>query len=119
MLITDTTQKLKAISPHALYMRVWIKTHPSYYSNLYNRLFNELRRVFGGKCIICGKMWALEFAHLKDTGLSGDGRGQRKRYYDIKNHPECYTLMCKEDHHKFDRISPELKVEWLQQNRKY
>lgn len=27
------------------------------------------------------------------------GRGRKERYYDIKNHPDCYALMC-EDHHK-------------------
>jgi len=118
MLITDTTQKLKAIRPHSLYMRAWTKNHPYYYVNLYNRLFNELRQAFGGKCVVCGQLYSLEFAHLKETGLDGEGRGQRKRYYDIKNHPDAYTLMCKKHHEKFDH-QYEDKLKWLQENAKF
>jgi predicted restriction endonuclease len=101
-------------------MRMWKKSRPNYYRDLYNRLFNELRKSFGGKCIICGQyLYDLEFAHIKETGLSGLGRGKIARYYDIKNHPECYVLMCKNHHREFDRISPELKEEWLQKTAKF
>jgi hypothetical protein len=118
MLYSRTEQGHRS-SPHTLYMREWIRKNPSYYTNLFNRLWNELRQSFGGKCVICGQIWELEFAHIKETGLSGEGRGQRKRYYDIKNHPDCYTLMCKKDHKDFDKISSELKEEWLKKNRKF
>jgi hypothetical protein len=42
---------------------------------------------------------SLQFAHIKDTGLNGIGRGRKERYYDIRNHPDSYALLC-EDHHK-------------------
>lgn len=45
----------------------------------------------------------LQFAHIKPTGISGRGRGLAVRYHDIKNNPECYMLMCKWHHKKFDR----------------
>ena len=59
------------------------------------RRFNELKIKFGGKCFFCGQTFLLEFAHCKPTKLSGRGRGFIKRYYDIKNNPDCYKLTCK------------------------
>lgn len=46
----------------------------------------------------------LEFAHLpgKPTNLDGRGRGKPERYYDIKQHPECYVLLCVECHTELD-----------------
>jgi hypothetical protein len=54
----------------------------------------------GHRCYAKGE---LEFAHIKPSGLSGRSRGQSRRYYDIKKNPECYKLMCKYHHNKFDR----------------
>lgn len=59
------------------------------------RRFEELKIKFGGKCFYCSQNFLLEFAHVKSTKLSGRGRGFVKRYYDIKNNPDCYKLTCK------------------------
>jgi len=50
----------------------------------------------------CPSKETLEFAHMKETGLNGEGRGQNHRAIDIKNHPDSYKLLCKECHLKFD-----------------
>ncbi len=63
----------------------------------------ELRQSYGGKCSECDSILDLEFHHVKETGLSGRGRGRKERYYDIKNNPDSYTLLC-EDCHKEKRI---------------
>lgn len=71
----------------------------------YTGKMDELRAGRGNQCEINGCLVRdkLQFAHIKPTGLSGEGRGRSNRYYDIKNNPECYKLMCKWHHHKFDR----------------
>lgn len=55
---------------------------------------DELKKRFGGKCFNCGSTVNLQFAHVKDTCLNGEGRGRKERYYDIIKNPECYTLLC-------------------------
>ena len=30
------------------------------------------------------------------------GRGSLRRLYDIRKHPECYALLCREHHLQFD-----------------
>jgi hypothetical protein len=71
------------------------------------RKFEELRQQFGGKCQCdnpeCSKTGNLEFAHVEPTKLKGWSRGKKVRYYDILNHPDCYVLLTKECHRKFDR----------------
>ncbi len=69
--------------------------------------------MLGGKCVFCEESSPsnLEFAHIKETGLKGMGRGKQRRYYDIKNHIECYRLMCKTHHKQFD--DGEIKLEEL------
>ena len=56
---------------------------------------------------MCGTAEDLNFAHVHPTELSGEGRGRQARYYDIKNNPDCYRLMCKKDgqgcHHDYDK----------------
>jgi len=65
--------------------------------------FEELKRQFGNKCSTEGcDSDKLDFAHIKDTKLSGSGRGSLHRYYDIKKHPDCYALMCKKHHRIYD-----------------
>jgi hypothetical protein len=74
----------------------------------------ELREAWGGRCVACAYTFRLEFAHVKPTGLEGakarhgcgmDGRGRGlpQRYHDVKNHPECYVLLCRECHEDLDR----------------
>ena len=93
-------------------------SRPNYYRELYNKLFGELKKLFGGKCKNCGTEEKLEFAHVKPTDLNGMGRGKITRYYDIKNYPDCYTLLCDKCHKLFDSLSSEIKEEWLTKNRK-
>ena len=57
---------------------------------------------FGGQCWHCGSKLNLEFAHFIPTGLSGKGRGKRRRLYDILNHPLNYGLLCTTCHMEFD-----------------
>ena len=57
--------------------------------------FRELRKERGGRCIFCDTSKSLEFAHIKETGLRGNSGGRKERYYDIKNNPKSYILLCK------------------------
>jgi hypothetical protein len=68
-----------------------------------------LREERGGKCETCSSAEGLDFAHVKKTKLSGagGGRGQGERYYDIKNNPESYLLLCKDCHHTVDHAKLE------------
>lgn len=50
----------------------------------------------------CGSTNKLQFAHLKDTGLHGQSRGSYNRIRDVRDHPECYALLCEECHRLFD-----------------
>ena len=61
----------------------------------------ELVASRGGQCTWpgCDADEDLEFAHVKETGLSGRGRGRKERYYDIIKNPESYRLLC-QFHHK-------------------
>jgi hypothetical protein len=49
----------------------------------------------GGLCPVCHVRAAVEFAHLRATGLSGMGRGQYRRWLDVVRHPDCYQLRCR------------------------
>jgi hypothetical protein len=68
--------------------------------------FKELKIQFGGKCQneLCSRESGLEFAHRHDHGtkLNGRGRGRRERYYDVKNHPDSYVLLCHGCHEHYD-----------------
>lgn len=50
---------------------------------------------------------AVEFAHVKPTGLDGPGRGMERRYRDVLKNPDCYRVLCKECHRKADRENME------------
>ena len=65
-------------------------------------MVGEQKRRFGGKCEKCGSTENLEFAHIAKTPLKGKGRGSMHRYYDIKNHPMSYALMCHRCHEQED-----------------
>ena len=61
--------------------------------------FKELRKTFPNRCSHTGTK--KQFAHTKKTPLTGiKGRGRKERYYDIKNHPNSYKLLCKKCHKK-------------------
>lgn len=73
------------------YQNIWLK-----------RKLNELREEFLWCCCWCGSTDGLEFAHIENTGLNGQGRGRWKRYYDVKKNKDKFMLMCKECHKEFD-----------------
>lgn len=87
--------------------------------------FDQLRVLFGGRCVDCGvergrdpKHPKLEFSHVKPTPVVGKGRGSWHRYNDIVSHPDAYVLRCYECHRKADRPTvavycPEA-AEWIQ-----
>jgi hypothetical protein len=73
----------------------------------------DLRLQFGGLCQGCGarhsmkkgKIGPLEFAHKRgvpqDNG--GPGRGANRRFYEVRDHPERFYLLCWSCHCKYDR----------------
>ena len=69
----------------------------------------ELRKERGGRCLLglahCSETKRLEFAHVKETGLKGRGRGRAERYRDIKANPECYILACRSCHLRADELA--------------
>lgn len=67
------------------------------------KLKAKLIDYYGNKCRDCPKKRFLDFAHTKTTKLTGSkGRGKLKRLLDVKNNLDCYTLLCKRCHLKFD-----------------
>ena len=68
----------------------------------YTHRMRELRKQWGGRCVICGKRHhrprRLEFAHLRPTQVVGRSRGMPQRYHDIRKHPESYILACSRCH---------------------
>lgn len=53
--------------------------------------------------------WNFVHRHGFPSNLSGSGRGQGNKAYDILNHPLSYMLMCNEHHEKYDRENGEWK----------
>jgi len=51
-------------------------------------------------CRLTGKVVTenLQFIHIEKTKVIGRGRGSWKRYYDVKNNPYSYRLVCEEHH---------------------
>ena len=74
------------------------------------REIEKERQKYGGKCQwadlcpdeTCEETIELQFAHIKPTELSGNGRGSYKRLQDIRNHPKCYKLLCDIHHRRYD-----------------
>ena len=58
--------------------------------------------------------WHFAHRHGFRTDLSGSGRGEANRFYDIVNHPLSYILMCNEHHELYD----EETGEWKNKNNK-
>jgi len=72
-------------------------------------------------CSVPGCLELVEFAHRHDSEngsvLNGRGRGKRKRFYDVINHPECYVPLCKPHHKSYDKgeiqVSGAVMFGWL------
>ena len=64
----------------------------------------HLRYIFGNQCNFpeCHETKNLEFAHLYETNLNGEGRGRKERYYDIVNNLDKYMLLCEKHHELLD-----------------
>ena len=74
-------------------------------NRLIKRKIPELRERMGGKCAnpkCPNPTENSQFAHVKRTRLKGRGRGRKERYYDVVKHPDCYILLSKDCHKKFD-----------------
>jgi len=80
---------------------------PSYWSQkrYIDRLHSRLIQALGGKCEFCGALAPLEFAHRQPTGLSGRGRGRKKRLLDVNRHIDSYRLLCSKCHYAYDHSS--------------
>ncbi|WXG46987.1 MAG: hypothetical protein WED05_10070 [Candidatus Atabeyarchaeum deiterrae] len=79
----------------------------------------ELRMARGGRCekILdnfqrCTSKRQLEFHHIAETNVLGipkhnhrAGRGRKERYYDIRNNPDSYKLLCIKHHKEAHNIS--------------
>lgn len=66
--------------------------------NYYKTVVRNLRKIV--KCGICGHRVKLQFHHLTETNLNGEGRGSNHRYYDIIKHPQAYIPLCYFCHQK-------------------
>jgi len=76
----------------------------SKHGRMVNKLQKELIKLLGRDCRKCGHRSKLEFAHVRKTKLCGKtGRGKQARMYDVKNHLDCYILLCKPCHRQFDK----------------
>lgn len=68
------------------------------------KLRQRITDLLGNRCAFCGATEKLEFAHIRDTGLSGEGRGRVNRLLNVINNPDCYTLLCDTCHTAFDSL---------------
>jgi 5-methylcytosine-specific restriction endonuclease McrA len=77
---------------------------------IYHRYYRLAKRIYlidsmGGKCANCGNsiLNDLQFAHVKETSLSNsNGRGWDNRFKDVVANNDCYRLLCKVCHYRFD-----------------
>ena len=86
---------------------------PRKYANESEKFAAYLRRLkakaislFGDACEHCGATeddTRLEFAHLRRTGLNGQGRGMVARYRDIIRNRDAYARLCVGCHRDYDR----------------
>ena len=76
----------------------------------YRNRRSALRAERGNACEKCKKKLEinegqpnLQFAHLRPTGLNGEGRGSNHRILDILRNPDCYVLLCPDCHFLLDQ----------------
>lgn len=67
-----------------------------------------LHERYGGKCWFEGceenEMEKLEFAHIFETKLKGQGRGRKERIYDVSKNPGAFAYVCKYHHGLLDDV---------------
>lgn len=85
---------------------------------LIKKQWEYLKELCGNKCMYpdCEITDNLEFAHLKDTGLSGMSRGRKERYYNIIKNLDSYILLCEEHHKMMDDYLKDNKEEFINMN---
>jgi hypothetical protein len=78
---------------------------PGYAREYYGRLRARLISERGGKCQWekCPETSGLQFAHRRDNGFKGKGRGRQERYKNIRDNPDVYILLCLDHHDEYDR----------------
>lgn len=68
--------------------------------------WRAIRAVLGPRkklrCQQCRAIESLQFAHVFPTALRGPGRGQYRRWLDVIRNPECYLILCRDCHVRFD-----------------
>ena len=72
-----------------------------------------MREWLGGACLRagCHETGRLELAHVAPTGVSCRGRGAKERERDVRQNPECYSLLCPRCHRAVDLQLPIVR-EW-------
>jgi len=65
----------------------------------------KIRKARHQQCEVkgCTTKTNLEMAHIRSTGLSGEGRGSHTRIKDWKTHPKSYKLVCDKHGRALDR----------------
>ena len=76
-----------------------MKHTPSEYAD---RIRIRFYHVFGERCFMCGCQKELQFAHMRQTGVSGRGRGKYTRAKDIRDNFGSYELLCRYCHSLYD-----------------
>lgn len=62
----------------------------------------RLKRNRRNRCLACRGVAVLEWAHRKETGLWGPGRGLTDRLKDVRDHPRHYALLSRDCHLLYD-----------------
>lgn len=77
----------------------------AYHKSYLSRLKTKLYRDHGDICevALCFETSALQFAHIKSTGLCGRSRGSAHRFLDVQRYPDNYRLVCRHHHLGMDR----------------
>ena len=68
---------------------------------IYKKYREEIIKMLGGKCKICGSTKNLHIHHKIKT-LRGAGRGRFERLYDWKRNKDKIELLCRDCHFKVE-----------------
>jgi len=70
------------------------------------KLRKKLKKEYGNICNYpkCDSTDRLEFAHICNTKLCGQGRGSKERIRDVRDNPHAYVLLCHRHHSLYDSM---------------